>query len=250
MQYLIILYSLIFVYGIVVGSFLNVCILRIPEGKTIVSDRSHCMTCGYQLRWYDLFPLFSYLFLRGKCRQCGQKISIQYPMIEALNGVLWVLSFLILGITWDTILVCLLISALLVLSIIDFRTYEIPFGINVCIFVLGVVRVFLHLEQWETYLIGVFAVSVVLLVIYLVTGGRGIGGGDVKLMAAAGLFLGWQLIIVAFFLGCFYGSVIHILRMKISGEGRVLAMGPYLSLGIVTAVWFGPNMIAWYLSFF
>ena len=92
--------------------------------------------------------------------------------------------------------------------------------------------------------------SVVLLVIYLVTGGRGIGGGDVKLMAAAGLFLGWQLIIVAFFLGCFYGSVIHILRMKISGEGRVLAMGPYLSLGIVTAVWFGPNMIAWYLSFF
>ena len=72
----------VFLYGIVVGSFLNVCILRIPEGKSIVTERSHCMTCGYQLKWYDMFPVFSYIFLKGRCRKCGEKISVQYPLIE------------------------------------------------------------------------------------------------------------------------------------------------------------------------
>lgn len=250
MNYQIIMYIIVFLYGIVIGSFLNVCILRIPQGQSIVTERSHCMSCAYQLKWYDMFPVFSYLFLRGKCRQCGAHISAQYPLIEACNGILWVVSFVALGFSIYTVLVCLLMSALLVLTVIDWRTYEIPFGINVFIFILGIARLIIDISNWSEYLIGFFAVSTLLLIIFLISGGRAIGGGDVKLMAAAGLFLGWKLCILSFILGCLYGSVIHIARMKLSGEGRVLAMGPYLSAGIVTAILIGQPIINWYISFF
>ncbi len=246
----VLMYIIIFLYGIVIGSFLNVCILRIPEGKSIVTERSHCMSCGYVLKWYDMFPVFSYLFLGGKCRQCGNKISVQYPLIETANGLLWVISFACFGVTWDMLLICFLFSSLLTLSIIDLRTYEIPFGINVFIGILGLIRMSIDYRHWSQYVIGFFAVSIPLLIIFLATKGRGIGGGDVKLMAAAGLFLGWQSVLLAFILGCFYGSVIHIARMKIAGEGRILAMGPYLAMGIATALVFGDRIIEWYISMF
>jgi len=248
MPFLIFIYAIIFIYGIVIGSFLNVCILRIPEGKSIVTERSHCMTCGYQLSWYDLVPVFSYLFLRGRCRQCKEHISFQYPLIEVVNGVLWMISFAVYGFSWDFVLVSFLLSALLVLSVIDFRTYEIPFCINVFIGILGIIRLLLHLSDYSLYLIGFFVVSVPLLLIFFATKGNGIGGGDIKLMAAAGLFLGFKLTILAFILGCFFGSVIHIIRMKVAGEGRVLAMGPYLSMGIFAALVFGDYIVNWYVS--
>ena len=253
---MVLVYSLIFLYGIVIGSFLNVCILRIPAHETIVTKRSHCTTCGHTLKWYDLFPLFSYLFLKGRCRYCGAKISAQYPIIEALNGVLWVLSFWIMGFELNTLLACLVISALISLSVVDWRTFEIPIGFNIAIFVCGVLKVVLLLVSGEPfsatleYIIGFFAVSLFLLLIFIVTKGNGIGGGDIKLMAASGLFLGWRLSILSLIFGCLFGSVIHIARMKISHEGRVLAMGPYLSGGILVAMWFGDWILNWYLRLF
>jgi leader peptidase (prepilin peptidase)/N-methyltransferase len=138
-------YLMIFLFGITIGSFLNVCILRIPLKESITFERSHCMSCGYQLQWFDLIPLFSYLFLRGKCRKCKAHISSQYPIVEAVNGVLYVLVFLINGWSIDSLIYCFFTSALLVLSVIDFRTYEIPFGINVFILGLGLIHLVLHL---------------------------------------------------------------------------------------------------------
>ncbi len=181
----IFLYILVFLYGIIIGSFLNVCIYRIPKKENIATTRSHCMSCGYQLKWYDLVPLFSYLALRGKCRKCGSRISVQYPLVEALNGGLYLLIFWRYGLSVDSLLYCLLFSALIALSIIDFRTYEIPVGINIFILTLGLIRIVTDLSHWLSYGIGLLSVSVPLLLIYLVTKGRGIGGGDVKLMAAA-----------------------------------------------------------------
>ena len=245
----LILYLPIFLYGIVIGSFLNVCIYRIPLGESIAKERSHCMTCGYQLRWYDLVPLFSWLALRGKCRKCKTPISAQYPIIEAVNGVLYILIFAVNGMNMVSVLYCLMASALLALSVIDFRTYEIPFGFNVFIAVLGLIRIGLTLDNWLDFVIGFFAVSVVLEIILLVSGGRAIGGGDVKLMAAAGLLLGWKLIILAFFIGCILGSVIHIIRMKVSQAEHVLAMGPYLSAGVLIAALWGNQFIDWYFGF-
>ena len=244
----LILYLPIFLYGIVIGSFLNVCIYRIPLGESIAKERSHCMSCGYQLKWYDLVPLFSWLVLRGKCRKCSTPISPQYPMIEALNGVLYVLIFAVNGFSLVSGLYCLMASALLALSVIDFRTYEIPFGFNVFIGILGLVRLVTNFGNWSDYVLGFLAISVVLALLLIVSQGRAIGGGDVKLMAAAGLLLGWKLIILAFLIGCILGSVIHIIRMKVSQAESVLAMGPYLSAGILIAALWGNQFINWYFN--
>lgn len=244
----IIPYVTIFLFGIVVGSFLNVCIYRLPEGESIVKVPSHCMSCGAQLRWFDLVPLFSWLFLRGKCRRCKAAISVQYPIVEALNGALWVFVFIVNGMNVMSIVYCLMTSALLALSVIDWRTFEIPFGMNVFLGILGVVAVILNREEWLSHIIGAVCVSGFLLILYFLSQGKAIGGGDIKLMAACGLILGWQRIILAFLLGCIFGSVIHLLRMKLSGEGRILAMGPYLAAGIYLAALFGQQWIGWYLS--
>ncbi len=206
------------------------------------------MQCGYQLKWYDLIPLFSWLMLGGRCRKCKAKISVQYPIIEALNGVLYLLVFARFGVSIECLLYCLLASALIVLSVIDFRTYEIPFGINVFIAGLGLVRILTDLSNWAEYVIGFFAVSLFLYVIYLLTRGRGIGGGDIKLMAASGLLLGWQCNILAFLLGCIIGSVCHVIRMRVTKAEHVLALGPYLSIGIFLCAMWGRELINWYLS--
>lgn len=245
---LLIPYIVVFLYGIVIGSFLNVCIYRIPLGESVAKERSHCMTCGYQLRWYDNIPLLSWLMLGGKCRSCKASISPQYPIIEGITGVLYVLIFAVNGFNLVSILYCLMASALLALSVIDFRTYEIPFGFNIFIGCLGVIRIALDLGNWSDYVIGFFAVSVFLEILLIVSKGRAIGGGDVKLMAAAGLLIGWKLILIAFFIGCILGSVIHIARMKISKADHVLAMGPYLSMGILIAALWGNDLIKWYLG--
>lgn len=246
----LLLYIIIFLYGIVIGSFLNVCIYRIPKQENIVKIRSHCMQCDRDLRWYELVPLFSYLLQGGKCRGCKTKISIQYPLVEFMNGVFYVLIFFINGMNVDSLLYCLLVSALLVLSVIDFRTYEIPIGINIVILILGVIRTTFHYEHWLEHVIGFFAVSVVLYIIIVVTKGRGIGGGDMKLMATCGLFLGWKEIILAFLLGCIIGSVCHIVRMRVSKCDHVLALGPYLSIGVFIAMLWGNSLIHWYFGQF
>lgn len=249
-QISILLYTIVFLYGIVIGSFLNVCIYRIPKKEDIVKVRSHCMSCGYQLRWYDLIPVFSYLFLGGKCRNCGEKISPQYPLIEALNGVMYVITVIVKGANVESLLYCLLISALIALSLIDWRTFEIPVGFNIFIGILGIVGTIIDLSNWLDHVIGAVAVSLVLLLLYIFSKGRAIGGGDVKLMAAAGLLIGWKAITLAFAVGCVLGAVIHVIRMKVAGAERQLAMGPYLSAGIVIATLWGDKIIKAYLSLF
>ena len=177
-------YIIIFIFGITIGSFLNVCIYRIPLGESIVTAPSHCMTCGRKLKWYDMVPVFSWLVLGGKCRNCKSKISVQYPIIEGVNGILYVVICAVNGLEWSSMIYCFMASALLVLSIIDWRTYEIPFGINVFLFVLGVAMTILDRGNLAEHLIGMICVSGLLGILYLLTGGRAIGGGDIKLMFA------------------------------------------------------------------
>ena len=238
------------IYGVLIGSFLNVCIYRIPEKQSVVVVRSHCMSCGKQIKWYDLVPLVSFLILRGKCRYCKAKLSWQYPAVEALNGILYGIIVLVNGFNITSVLYCLATSALLALSIIDWRTYEIPPSFNIFIGILGIIRLILDLPHWYNYVIGFVSVSGFLLLIFLVTKGRGIGFGDVKLMAAAGLLLGWKLIILSLGLGCVLGSVIHIILMYVKDKDRVLAFGPYLSLGIFISMLYGEQIIEWYLHMF
>lgn len=239
---------LVFLFGITVGSFLNVCIYRLPLGEDIVHTDSHCMSCGYKLKWFDLIPLFSWLFLRGRCRKCRARISVQYPLVELANGLIWVGLIYTNGFTATGLCYCAAASSLLVLSVIDWRTYEIPFGCNVIILLAGVVNLIACRELWLDYLIGFACVSGLLLAILLVSRGRAMGGGDVKLMAAAGLLLGWKNIILAFAVGCILGSVIHLILMKVKDKDRVLAFGPYLSIGILFSMLWGQKLVAWYLN--
>lgn len=241
-------YILAFALGIATGSFLNVCIYRIPNKEDIVFKRSHCMSCGNALKWYELIPLVSFALQGGRCRKCKTKLSLQYPLIELCSGLLYVWIAAVCGLNMESVLFCICASVLVVISIIDWRTYEIPLGCNLVIGILGIVRVIIDLAHWYDYVMGFFAVSGLFLLIYWLTKGRGIGGGDIKLMAAAGLLLGWKNILLALAIGSVFGSVIHILLMKIQNKDRVLAFGPYLAMGIFVSMLYGNRMIDWYLA--
>ncbi len=163
-------------------------------------------------------------------------------------ALLWAATFGVMGWSASAILTGLAAAALLSLSWIDWKTYEIPFAYNVFIFALGVIALVFDLSHWYDYVIGFFAISLPLMALFYISKGAAIGGGDVKLMAACGMLLGWKLVLLGFVLGCIIGSVVHLLRMKISGERHMLAMGPYLSIGVFIAALFGNAAIAWYLS--
>lgn len=241
---------MIFLLGLCVGSFCNVLILRIPREEEFVKTPSHCMTCGHELAWYELIPLISWLVQGGKCRACGVKLSVQYPLVEALNGLMWLAAGLIFRGQWLTVaLHCGLFSMLLVLSVIDWRTFTIPNGINLVILVLGIIRLLTDLENWSLYIIGMLSVSLVFLLLHVLTGGNGLGMGDVKLVAAAGLLLGWQKMLLAVLVGSLAGALIHSVRMR-KGADRKLAFGPYLAAGIWFAALVGGPLITAYLSLF
>lgn len=242
--------TILTVFGLCVGSFLNVLIYRIPKGEEFVKTPSHCMTCGHNLSWYENIPLISWLLQGGKCRACGVKLSAQYPIVEALNGAMWLLTGLLYRGDWLIVgLYCVLFSMLLVLSVIDWRTFTIPNGINLVIFLLGVVRLITDLDHWVSYVIGLVSVSLVFLLMHLATHGNGLGMGDVKLVAGAGLLLGWSSMLLAVVIGSLSGAIIHSVRMR-RGADRKLAFGPYLAAGIWIAALGGQQIVDAYFGLF
>lgn len=240
---------IVVLYGLCIGSFLNVVIFRYNSGEGIVKGSSHCQSCGEPIKWYDNIPLFSYIVLKGKCRNCKSKISIQYPLVESLNAVLWLLIFLKYQFSYKTLIYFALSSALIALSFIDEKLFIIPDEINIFILVLGVLSVLLDYNNWYNYIIGSLVISLFLLLVYLITKGNGMGFGDVKLMFVCGLVVGWKCIVSGFFIGCILAIVIHTIRMKISKKDHMLAFGPYLSCGIYISLFIGEILINSYLSF-
>lgn len=247
-----ILYIIVFLYGIVLGSFLNVCIYRLPKEESIVTVGSHCMNCQHKLKWYDLFPLFSFLFLRGKCRYCGAKISVQYPLVEGVNGVLYCVTFAVCGWNIDSMLWCLLISTLLVIAVIDSRTMLIPGKADAFIALIGMIHLIFHRQQWSYYVTGFVGIGLFLLLTAVlfkkITGKSGLGYGDIELMACAGLCIGWGHSLLALVVGSVLGSLVEGIRMAVTKKHNRFAFGPYLAIGIVTAVLFGDLFFEWYFQ--
>jgi leader peptidase (prepilin peptidase) / N-methyltransferase len=242
------IYGLVFVVGILIGSFLNVCIYRIPREEDIVYTPSHCMHCKKPIPWYDLFPLVSWILLRGQCRYCKAKLSIQYPLIELINGVAYVALLGIFGLNFQMGVLCFLFSALLVISLIDLRYQIIPNGIVIFLVCLGVADIVLNKPVLTDRMIGFFAVSIPLLIIHIITNGN-MGMGDVKLMAACGLILGWQQILLALMIGSILGSVVGLtlIALKVMSRKQQIPFGPYLSMGILIAAVFGKEIINGYM---
>lgn len=244
-----------FVFGAVVGSFLNVCICRMPRDESVVSPPSHCPKCAYRIRWYDNIPLFSYLFLRGKCRGCGTHISLQYPLVELLNGLLTLALFLRFGPTLPFLVLFLFCSALVVITFIDLEHQIIPDEISLSGIVLGFVfSFFLQGHSWLNSLLGILlGGGSLLLVAYSyqwLTGKEGMGGGDIKLLAMMGAFLGWKSVLFIVFASSLIGSVVGITMMLVQKKDSKLAIpfGPYLAFAAVMYIFYGSQLIDWYLA--
>jgi leader peptidase (prepilin peptidase) / N-methyltransferase len=244
-----------FILGAVVGSFLNVCICRMPRDESVVSPPSHCPGCGYRIRWYDNIPLVSYLLLRGRCRGCRDKISPRYPLVELLNALLSLALFLRFGPTLAFAVLFLFCSALVVITFIDLEHQIIPDEISLPGIVLGFIfSFFLRGHGWLNSLLGILlGGGSLLLVAYgyqLLTGKEGMGGGDIKLLAMMGAFLGWKSIPFIIFVSSLAGSVIGVSLMLIQKKDSKLAIpfGPYLALGALLYVFYGPRLINWYLT--
>jgi leader peptidase (prepilin peptidase) / N-methyltransferase len=247
-----------FCFGAVVGSFLNVCILRLPKEESIVFPGSHCVSCNHPLAWFDNVPFFSFIFLKGKCRYCGKKISWQYFVIELLTALLFVLFYHFFGVTPKGVLYLALSLALLVESVIDMRYKIIPDEITLPAIVIALLASAFfpsihnetsHGRAFLAALIGMFVGGGFL---YLagtiaewVLKKEAMGGGDVKLLAAVGAVIGWRGVVWTIFVSSLLGSVVGIyLRLK-KGE-ELIPYGPYLGLGAFFYLFIGPQMTEWY----
>ncbi len=191
LSYTITFIVMAFILGSVIGSFLNVVILRTPLKQSIVVNRSHCMTCGNQLKNIDLIPIFSYIFLGGKCRFCKSKISPRYWIVELTTAVMYTISICTLGVSIELLYAIVLIPVLIVASGIDIDHMQIPYTCSAIIAVLGIISIFTDGCPWHEHLLGVVVVGVPFAIFAMV---GAMGGGDLQLMAAAGLLLGWRII--------------------------------------------------------
>ncbi len=256
----IILLVFTFLFGMVLGSFINVCIYRIPEKISIVTPPSSCRNCGQQIKWHDNIPVLSYMILRGRCRNCGEAISIQYPLVEMFTGFAMALLFIKLGPTIDMMFISILAVILIVIAGIDLKTMTIPNGTVIALLVLGVVYSGFRILfpgatafqiRWFEPVIGFFAASLPLFLVAVLSKG-GMGGGDIKLMAAAGVFLGWKGVLVAMVAGSVVGAVLSLLLIALRKKKRkdLIPFGPFLCLGILFAALFTPETISWYLGLF
>ncbi|GHV41229.1 type 4 prepilin-like proteins leader peptide-processing enzyme [Clostridia bacterium] len=244
------LYIIAAVYGLVVGSFVGVCIDRLPAGEDIVRTPSHCPKCGRKLRAWELVPVFSWLLLRGKCHGCGCSVPARYPLIELANAALWAacaFRFAEFNLLW-ALVSCLAMSVLLAVAVTDAETGLIPVGYNAVLLVLGVCAIFVTREPL-IHVIGLFALSVPLYLVYVLSNGRAIGGGDVKFLAAAGLLLGWKLIILSFVCACVLASIIHGFKLITKRANRTVRLGPYLAAGAAFSILFGEAAISVYVGF-
>ncbi|MDT8859519.1 prepilin peptidase [Alkalihalobacillus sp. MEB130] len=243
-----------FVLGLILGSFYNVVGIRVPKKESILSPaRSYCPTCSRTLTGKDLVPVFSFLFLKGKCRGCQTKISPIYPFMELTTGLLFLFSFLTFGLSYELLVSLLFCSMLIIITVTDIRYMIIPDKILLCFLpILILLRVFVApLDPWWDFLLGAISGFLVLLLIALVSRG-GMGGGDIKLFGVIGIVLGFQLTLLTLVLSSFYGAiygVIGLLTGKVK-RGTPFPFGPFIVLAALTCYFFGSQLIHWYLQLF
>ena len=242
------------IFGAMVGSFLNVCIHRLPKEESIVRPGSHCPKCKTPIRFYDNIPLLSYLLLGGKCRHCKAPISIQYPIVEAITALSSFFLFITFGVSLSFFYYFSFVAALIAITVIDLYHQIIPDVISLPGIVIGLLGslVIPQITFWSS-LIGVLSgggsLFLVATVYQWLFKREGMGGGDVKLLAMIGAFLGWKAVILTIFLSSFIGSIIGITVMLIKGKDFKYAIpfGPFLALGAVISLFWGENLINWYL---
>lgn len=240
----------VFLIGLVAGSFLNVVIYRIPRGESVIFPGSRCPACGHKLRPADLVPVVSYVWLKGRCRYCGAKISPRYPLVELLTGLLFAALFLRFGVGMALLRHVVLTCVLVVAAFTDLEHMLIPDRVVVFAVVAGTVLDLTSKADPMPVLLGALIPAAFLYLLAVITKG-GVGGGDIKLAFASGLFLGWGNIlalVVAFFLGGLAGM--FLLASGKKSKKDTMVFGPFLAVGMLAAAFWGQAAISWYLKFF
>jgi len=269
--------AVVFLLGLIIGSFLNVCILRIPRAESVVLPASHCPACNKEIKPYDNIPVLSWLLLRGRCRACKARISPLYPTVELITGLLFVACYLAFGITMDGLKWATFAALMVVLTVTDFRERILPDKVNFVGLGLGLLFSFFTrpidgtalwlsnrlfdfpppqpVISFADALLGAIAASGLLWLVaegyFRARGREGMGLGDVKMMAMAGAFLGLQRALLTILLGSLLGSLIGVAVIALWRKGRDLELpfGTFLGAGAMLVVFFGSATLAWYRSF-
>ena len=241
---------LCFLLGLVIGSFLNVCIWRLPREESIVWPNSHCTHCSSVLRFRDLVPVLSWLFLRGRCRFCGERISWRYPVVELLTGGLFLACYLHYGLRAELLAALVFSVFMVMISFIDLDHQIILDGMLIWLAVLGAaVQFWLGPFSWWSVLVGVVFGGGFLLLLAIISKG-GMGGGDVKFAAALGFWLGWPGILLALFLSFMLGGLISLILLLTGLRGRkdFIPFGPFIAIGAWIVLLYGRSIVNWYLN--
>ena len=242
------------VIGLFIGSFLNVCIHRIPRGESIVFPSSRCPRCKARIRPWDNIPVLSYLILRGKCRSCNERISIRYPLVEALSALLALAMLYRFGLNPSFAVYYAWACALLVITFIDLDHQIIPDSLSIGGIVIGLALVWWMPVSYPDAIIGLGLGAGLLIAViygyYFLTGKQGMGGGDVKLLGMIGVFTGWQGVLFTIFTGSLLGSLVGIPWALLQKKDMQTAIpfGPFLALGALFYVLFGESIITWYFG--
>ena len=238
-----------FCLGLIIGSFLNVCLLRLSEGKSVVYPPSACPNCNINLRPWDLIPLLSFLLLKGKCRYCSSPISLRYPIVELLTGLLFATTADKFGYSVVTIQALILISALIVISFIDLDHYIIPDKVLIFLLITWIAFLPFTSVDYLNSFFGLASAGGLFLIITLVSKG-GMGMGDSKLAAVLGLYLGWPNALLAMFLACFLAGIVGIslILLKIKSRKDIIPFGPFIALAAFITLLWGDQILHWYIS--
>ncbi|MBU7008771.1 prepilin peptidase [Phosphitispora fastidiosa] len=241
---------IIFLLGLIIGSFINVVICRLPRGESVVWPPSHCTLCKKRIKWQHLIPVLSYIYLKGKCAYCNHKISIRYPIIELIFGISFYTLFLMYGPTWHFLSVTIFLIIIFLAAVIDIEHRIIPNKLNIFGAVSGFVLAAGGHQGWRYSLEGFLAGGVVLFAAAMASRG-GMGGGDIKYAAAMGTFLGWQGILATVFLasvmGSLFGIILCIIKRKPLRKTGI-PFGPFLSTGAFFIYFFQTELLELYLD--
>lgn len=242
----------VFIFGLVIGSFINVCIYRIPNGKSIVFPGSSCPSCGERIRAIDLIPVVSYILLRAKCRICREPISVKYPLVELLTAVLFTALYIHFEFTYSFLIYAAIASILIMIFFIDLEHMIIPDGLNLAVGLLGIVLNIIHPDTSYAYI----AINMILGILlggglfFILACFGAMGGGDIKLMAALGVVFGWKVLIPLMFLSFIMGGIIGIILLvfKIKKMKDMIPFGPYITIAGIISIFYGTYIIDWYIN--
>ena len=242
---------LAFIFGTIIGSFLNVCIYRIPKGESILYPPSHCMNCNKKIKAYDMIPVISYIILRGRCRYCGKKIHLRYPVLEFITGLLYVLIYINFGVGIELIKYMVFISIMIVIGMIDFHTTDVYLKTTGTGIIAGIIFLVIYFYiglPIKTYVYGGVSAGVFIALIILITKG-GMGWGDVEIALICGLFLGFKYTMLMLFLAFIIGAVIGLVLILLGKKSRkdYIPFGPFIVIASFITVFLGQSILNWYL---